>query len=87
MNKKIIEFGLYIVLGLAMLVFTIFGLGIALNLDFAVSLERSVVRDLGLIEFDLLLVSQIELVVATSILIVILVYLDEKAIRKNLKRG
>jgi hypothetical protein len=87
MNKKILELGLYGVLGLAMLIFAIFGLGIALNLDFAVNLERSIVRDLGLIEFDLLLVSQIGLVVATSILIAILVYLDEKVIRKNLKRG
>ena len=87
MNKKMVEYIVYGILGLAMVVFAIYGLGIALSLEFATSLERSIVRDLGLAEFDLLVVAQLGLVVSGAILIGILVYLDEKGYRKSLRKG
>ena len=87
MNKKMVEYIVYGVLALAMVVFAIYGLGIALSLEFATSLERSIVRDLGLAEFDLLVVAQLGLVVSGAILIGILVYLDEKGYRKSLRKG
>ena len=87
MNKKMVEYIVYGVLALAMVVFAIYGLGIALSLEFATTLERSIVRDLGLAEFDLLVVAQLGLVVSGAILIGILVYLDEKGYRKSLRKG
>ena len=87
MNKKMVEYIVYGVLALVMVVFAIYGLGIALSLEFATTLERSIVRDLGLAEFDLLVVAQLGLVVSGAILIGILVYLDEKGYRKSLRKG
>ena len=87
MNKKIVESVVYGGLALIMVIFAIYGLGVALSLDFALNLERSIVRDLGLAEFDLLTIAQLGLVVSAAILIGILVYQDEKSFRKNLRKS
>jgi hypothetical protein len=87
MNKKTLEYGVYAILGLVMLVFAIYGLGIGLGANFALDLEREIVRSLSLADFDLFLISQLGLIISGAALIGFLVYLDEKSYRKNLRKN
>jgi uncharacterized membrane protein YidH (DUF202 family) len=85
MNKKLLEYGVYGLLGVIMIVFAIYGLGIGFAAEFATSLEREIVRSFSLADFDLFLISQIGLIVTGAALIGLLVYLDEKSFRKMRK--
>jgi hypothetical protein len=87
MNKKTLEYGVYALLGLVMLVFAIYGLGIGLGASFALDLEREIVRSFSLADFDLFLISQAGLITSGAALIGVLVYLDEKSYRKQVRKN
>lgn len=86
MNKKLLEYVVYGLLGSLMLVFAIYGLGIGFSTEWAVSFERNIVRSLSLSDFDLFLVSQLGLIITGAVLIGIMVYLDERGIRQGLRK-
>lgn len=80
--KKLIVSILYIVLSLAFVVSLVLAISTAFGAPFVLSIERYITIDLAYYEFDLLVFCQNVMIISAVVLIVVLVFFDEKASKK-----
>lgn len=80
--RNLIVLILYIVLGVAFSVSLVLAISTAFAAPFALSLERYITIDLAYYEFDLLAFCQNIMLISAVILIVVLVFFDERASKK-----
>ncbi len=87
MNKKNIALTvLYSLLGLIFIVSMVLAISIAFQAPYALNLEHYITVDLAYYDFDLQRFCQTTMFIVAAVLIVVLVFFDERASRK-LKKG
>lgn len=85
MKRKKIEVVIYVVLTLLLGVFVFFAVSSALEVNFAMALQKSVAANTAWKTFDIFAVAEWGMVITTAILVILLVIFDERVYRRRLR--
>lgn len=82
---KILPIVLYSLLGLVLVAFIVFAFGSAYRVSFAVTFERNIIRQLSWPNFDLFSVSMWGSVITCAVMVILLVFFDEREYHRYLR--